>query len=450
VRVLAILFCLVSVAAAADGEPRVAIEVDTPSRTCFEMERVSITLRLSLDLADFEARSVTLFNRPMDLQLKVRAPWMEALPGAVALPSEPSPPGADTLSLVLNDRVVPMRRVGEQDGLVTLALTRRFRPERAGVLAITAPVVTFAYATEFEDDFVTGRRPVDRKDARVTGEPLRISVLPVPEAGRPERFPGAVGRFTAAAALAPTAVAVGDALKLTLRIEGEGNLTRFDTPRLPDLPGFHVYGGIDDRASPVRTIVYDLVCTGAATELPAIDVPYFDPAPPGRWAAASTAAIPVAVTGGAAPVAPDPEAEPEAPEGPGALVWGLAALLVVGGVVIVVWRVVRGRPDAPEPTPAEVFRERVAGPDADLEAALAAYLAEHLGCPTAAVISPDLAERLVAAGVPEDLAARTAALVAGLVAERYGGEGDGGGTAEARELVRELDAALADRSPDEV
>ena len=70
-------------------------------------------------------------------------------------------------------------------------------------------------------------------------------------------------------------------------------------------------------------------------------------------------------------------------------------------------------------------------------------------CPTAAsnpadaaaVIAPDLRARLAAAGVPVDLAARTAALLEALVAARYGSGAPSGDTeASARAIVEELEA----------
>jgi len=445
VRALLILLGLATAAVAAEREPRVSVEVVTPAGTCFVMERVPVTLRVSVDLADFEARSVRLFNRPMDLQMKVRAPWLEAWPGAILLPAASTGAAGEKLSLVLNDDVVALPLAPDRDGIVTLTRTRTFLPERAGVLEIAAPVVTFAYATEFEEDFVRGRRPLDRHDVTVTGKPLRITVKALPEEGRPDGFCGAVGRFTVVAVAAPTAVTVGMGLTLTLRIEGEGNLARFDTPRLPGLTGFHVYGAIDDRAAPVRTIVYSLTSLeGGESGLPAIPFPYFDPTPPGRYRTAETAPIPLEVTGPALPRVPCAVVEVEEDSGgPGLLLVGLAVLVLALGIGFVVLRVLRRDRAAPEPTPAEVFRERMGRPGADVEAALTGYLSTHLGCPPAAVISPDLRKRLVVAGVSEELAGRTAALVTGLVAKRYGGEGSGDERETARRVVRELDSIFA-------
>ena len=80
---------------------------------------------------------------------------------------------------------------------------------------------------------------------------------------------------------------------------------------------------------------------------------------------------------------------------------------------------------------------------ADPGAAFAGFLAAHLGCPAAAVISPDLGARLVAAGVPADLATRAAALLEDLVAARYGGSAPGeDAAAAARAMVEELEATF--------
>ena len=79
----------------------------------------------------------------------------------------------------------------------------------------------------------------------------------------------------------------------------------------------------------------------------------------------------------------------------------------------------------------------------DLTSALTHYLAARLQCASAAVIAPDLKARLTAAGVPEALAARAAALLEELVAARYGGIAPDHRTeANARALVEELDAAF--------
>ena len=92
---------------------------------------------------------------------------------------------------------------------------------------------------------------------------------------------------------------------------------------------------------------------------------------------------------------------------------------------------------------AEIFHEHAA---TDLTGALTEFLAAVLSCSPAAVISPDLADRLVAAGVSRDLAERAGALVADLVGARYGGESGGEELRRATELVEQMKSVTLPRS----
>jgi hypothetical protein len=439
----------------AGAEARAFLEMETPRETYFVQERVRLLLRVGFDRRYFDTNVVPMFSRPMDMKAQVRAPWLDGLPGTVALP-EPSATESsrERLSFALNDEVVEAARAEVRliDGrpFTVLLVERSFLPTRAGEIVIPAPTLRFAYATSFEEDFVSGKRPTDRRDAIVTGEPLTLRVRALPEEGRPAGFTGAVGRFEIEASAEPQELEAGESLKLTLRIEGDGNLGFFDTPRPLGLAGFHVYGAVDDRGSEVRTVTYDLApIDERAGELPSIPFAYFDPRPPGRYRVVRTRPIPLIVrpAPGAAR-APEPEA-PEETEVPGgsSVVPLVVALLVVAlcAAGLLVWRRTRAR-DRAEPDPldaAEAFRTRSGDPDADLATAFAEYLSVRLRCPQAAVIAPDLAERLVAAGVPADLASRAATLLEGLVAARYGG---GASAADARAtsqaVVDELQASL--------
>ncbi|MEN8150367.1 MAG: BatD family protein [Planctomycetota bacterium] len=422
IRALIVLVLLAAPVLAADA-PEVHLEIDAPAE-CWLGEEVPVALRVLLDLKAFEAASVRLFPRAMDLQLKLVVPWAEGEPG-------PVPDGAETLSLVLNDAVVPLRRLADRDGRAVLEATWTLLPERAGSLELAAPEFTFAWATEFEDDFVSGRRPLDRREAAGAGEARAVNVRALPEDGRPAGFFGAVGRFIVLATVEPGAVAVGDEFTLTLRIEGAGNLERFDTPTIsPD--GFHVLGRIDDRASPTRTIRYDLSATrGGLEAFPSLPFHFFDPET-GQYVTGATAPITLVVTGSA------PEEAFAVDEEESGFPWPVVAGVVAALIAVLVLGVrMRRKPAGPEgPTPAELFREQA---EIDLTKALTAYLATVLSCAPAAVISPDLAERLRAVGVERALAERAGTLVADLVGARYGGEADGDELRRGTELVDELE-----------
>ncbi len=426
-----------------DGPPpeeRVFLEVLTERSSCFVQQPFCLTLRVGFDREFAESNLVPLFSRRMDLKAQVRAPWLAGLPGAQVLTD-----GAgfgirigedeigERLSLAVNDDVVEVvriedRTIGGRDFTV-IELKRIYLPTEPGEILIPAPTLRFAHATEFVGDFINGKRPVDRKDVVVTGEPHTVTILPLPEEGRPANFTGAVGRFTVRAEADLDAVEVEGLVKLTLTVEGEGNLAAFDTPDPGELPGFHVLGAIDDHASGRRTIAYDLVVLDPGlTAVPAISFPFFDPKAPPGYRAVRTEPIPLTVHGEAAPVpvSPDPSAaenESESSLLPAALV--TVVLLTV--MIVVLLR--RNGKEAEEIHPEEqraldaaaVFRSAVEEPGVDLAAAFAEYLAAHLKCAPAKVISPELRSRLMAAGIPADPATRTSKLLESLVAMNYGG-----------------------------
>ncbi|MDD5629146.1 MAG: BatD family protein, partial [Elusimicrobia bacterium] len=64
----------------------------------------------------------------------------------------------------------------------------------------------------------------------VASSPLVLEVSPLPGAGRPPDFSGAVGRFTLAASVDKSRSQVGDAVNLTVTVQGIGNLKAIGEP----------------------------------------------------------------------------------------------------------------------------------------------------------------------------------------------------------------------------
>jgi hypothetical protein len=91
---------------------------------------------------------------------------------------------------------------------------------------------------------------------------------------------------------------------------------------------------------------------------------------------------------------------------------------------------------------ATAFRVNAQQPGLDLAAAFAEFLAARLRCPAAAVIDPNLEDRLTGAGLRADLAVRTADLLKGLVAANYGSSVKEEETAHVLHLVNEIEAAF--------
>jgi hypothetical protein len=83
--------------------------------------------------------------------------------------------------------------------------------------------------------FSSGRKQI------LTTKPLVVEALAVPQAGQPEGFEGAVGKFTLRANLDRASVPEGEPVTLTTIVEGMGNLRAVPEPRLQTPPGFRRY-----------------------------------------------------------------------------------------------------------------------------------------------------------------------------------------------------------------
>lgn len=462
----AFLLVLASSAAAraddGDAAARAFVEVTSARPTCYVGERVRLRLRVGYDEAFFRDHGVALYRRTLDLPVHVRA-GLDALPSARVLPPSEAGPASDArrVTIALDDDVVAADRGPdvERGGrrLASLDVETSLVFDAPGEVRIDAPTLRFAWASRFEDDLVAGDVPLDRRDVTVAGAPLALRVLPLPEEGRPAGFTGAVGSFTVEADANPRDVAVGEPVRLVLRIRGDGDLAGFETPRLADLAGlegFHVLGALDDRDARTRTIAWDLApVRDGALEVPPIAFPVFDPEPPAGYRVLSTNPIPLVVRRAArGPEGTEPVRERgDEASGPSPLLVGALAAAAAGVLVVVLTRLrsLRGSAAGADPraapaslAAAALLGGKLVGTD-EVAAAFADYLAARLGCPPGAVVSPDLGRRLEAAGVASELAARTAEAMDALTAARYGRGRDASTAApDVRALVLEIEAAF--------
>ena len=117
-------------------------------------------------------------------------------------------------------------------------------------------------------------------------DPVSVAAEPLPEAGKPSSFSGAVGQFKVTGVVDKRKLKVGDALTLTVTVEGAGNLKALGTIKIPDSPSFRAYdtvtslnlnkSGDEVRGSKVfRTVLVPRV-SGTLT-LPSIPFSFFDP-----------------------------------------------------------------------------------------------------------------------------------------------------------------------------
>lgn len=414
-------------------EPSAArVYVHEPIRLKVEFG-VDAGLRPVLDRASNGARYV---------DFEVQAPWLTDLEGAVVV-KEPEPQG-NRIQLVLNRMLQPgvyeqqYQREGRQWQRFTF--DRTFLPTRPGKLELAAPLLRYNVLVR------DGRQA---ENFYVYGKPLAVEVLPIPVEGRPDPYYGAVGRFTIDAQVDRDTVKVGGTVRVTLAIRGTGNLEFLRVPALDDLAGFHKLGQTESRRPGEVVVEYDLTpLVPEISEVPAIAWNWFDttpgveafaqartrpiplhvqPLPPGETLAPLPTAVKASVPGvDDIHDVREPDGSVRLPLSPGGMPALLAAFLPW---LIALSFPLRSQLRRRREATAGQRRARAAAGQcqkrlaqgADPAEALADYLADRLGTTRAAVIGPDLVQRLVTAGIAEHVARDAAAALERGVAARYGG-----------------------------
>ncbi len=403
--------------------------------------------------------------------VEVTAPWLTEFPGG-----EPIPQGAlagDVKNVICNRRLMlaafdpEHERGGKRWQYFRVDLA--FLPTQAGKIELTAPSLRYHLIRRAgsNDPFLVGSRALTANYV-VDGQSAAVEVLPIPEAGRPQPYYGAVGRFTIEASLDRDSVKVGTAVRLSLTVRGQGNLEFLRLPPLDELPGFHKLGQTELKRDADKVVVtYDLTPLSTdVREVPAIGWNYFDTQPGSeRFVAVSTRALPLAVQAlppgeGLLPL-PDRERKAVTPgvddvfdlpslEGPAVLASVVSPWLVWAAVLgpwLLAWlawigrqRLLRARADVvgSRSRGAAKVMERALQAGAEPLDAFAEYLGSRLGVPGAAVIRADVAEQLQTAGLDAASAVDVAVAIEQGTAARYGG----GSTLQpgaVRELVQRLE-----------
>lgn len=141
-------------------------------------------------------------------------------------------------------------------------------------------------------------------------EPVEFGVRPLPGEGQLAGFTGAVGAFSVdPPQLSTNWLHVGDPVRLTVRVRGEGSLVRLVPPPPPRVRDWLVLAASPDSTHPQiiqaqghTTFTYTLVpLSDKAVATPQIPFCFFDPAD-ARYADCTIPSVPVAVAPGAVPV----------------------------------------------------------------------------------------------------------------------------------------------------
>jgi hypothetical protein len=146
--------------------------------------------------------------------------------------------------------------------------------------------------------------------ALLDSDPVEFDVRPLPHEGELPGFTGAVGSFTVdPPQLTTNSLRVGDPVKLTVKVHGDGNLVRLVAPAAPRSLEWQVFVVSSDTTHPQiiqaqgwTAFSYTLVpLSEKVSATPAIPFCCFDPVE-SRFVDCSIKAVPITVAPGAAPV----------------------------------------------------------------------------------------------------------------------------------------------------
>ena len=317
---------------------------------------------------------------------------------------------------------------------------RALFPIRAGLLTIPPARLVYSLGSA---GTVFGR--VERQTTSTRAEQIVVRELPID--GRPKDFAGAVGEYRLTAVLERTNARVGDAVQLTVRIEGVGNVKLLPAPRIaiPDVI----------TSVPVETIAVDssdLRVRGSKSfrflltprregvvSLGAVEYPFFNPAQ-GDYEVASMPLGVMRVTPGSA--FPDDDSvavraelplEPWQSASPSDVterLWFrlILTMVLVPWIVLVSLRMtaaIRSRSRAGSTPRAHRMSAVSSGADiADIRRGFLEALAPivHLG-PDEPFSVPNVVQRLRRAGVTSDAAEAAGAMLLRLDILTFGGSG---------------------------
>jgi hypothetical protein len=125
---------------------------------------------------------------------------------------------------------------------------------------------------------------------------LELSVLSLPEEGRPAGFHGALGDFDFHIEASPREVMAGDPVTLKMTVSGKGNFSTVQSPVLPQLKDFKVYEPQTTQGENRKIFEQVVIPLSAAVkEVPAVSFSFFDTLS-GEYRIISKGPLPISVT----------------------------------------------------------------------------------------------------------------------------------------------------------
>ena len=165
----------------------------------------------------------------------------------------------------------------------TVNLRTTMTPIRAGTVDLSASM-SMAVITSRRgglDPLFDQFFPGDAKQVEIQAQPQQLTVLPLPDQGKPPDFTGAVGKFDFTLTAKPTTLDVGDPVTLRMEITGTGNLANVSAPAVAVDDRFRAYDAqpVKGEDGADRRVFEQVVIPKVADvrELPAVRFSFFDP-----------------------------------------------------------------------------------------------------------------------------------------------------------------------------
>lgn len=191
---------------------------------------------------------------------------------------------------------------------------------------VLTPVKAGKFQITFTEPFIVGRTIFNQQQVELSTEPVSIDVQPLPNAGRPPDFTGAIGDFSVnKPTLDADRMQVGEPVTLRVEVKGEGNFDRMSAPVLAEDAGWRSYppeesfeasNAFGNQGSKIFNYVL-IPRSETITETPSLTFSFFKPEA-GEYAELNIAGLPVTVL--PAPPGSEPrfELKPKtvAPRGP--------------------------------------------------------------------------------------------------------------------------------------
>jgi hypothetical protein len=155
----------------------------------------------------------------------------------------------------------------------------------------------------FDDAFQMLSQP---QQITAKAEPVDLDIKPLPAAGQPRSFGGAVGNYSLTTTVKPAMVEAGDPITITANITGRGDFDRVTAPQFTDPNGWKTYPPSakfeqddDTGISGTKTFQMAVIPDAGKKQSPTLEWSFFDPIKE-QYVTLSDRGVPIKIEGTAA------------------------------------------------------------------------------------------------------------------------------------------------------